>query len=200
MKTTLKNQLCFLLAVTLAMSAFAFALRLHLEQRRLAGDLIRLHVVANSDEGADQETKLRVRDAVLPVIASLTQSSADAASARAALATGIPAIRDAAERGASGEEVAVTLTEESFPRRAYDTFTLPAGRYTSLRITLGAGEGHNWWCVAFPSLCLPATAEGFEDAARTAGLDSGQILLITSDDEPVRIKFRVLDWLEALFG
>ena len=216
----MRRQFCFLLLVTLVMSAFAFALRLRLEQRRLAAGLIRLHIVAESDAEADQQTKLRVRDAVLPVIETLTKGSPDADSARAALLGGLPAIRAAAERvlsdrgaGATGDgraadpreetappAVRVMLTEESFPRREYDTFSLPAGRYPALRVTLGRGEGHNWWCVAFPALCLPATVEDFAETAQEAGLDGGQIRLLTSDDETVRIKFRILDWIESLFG
>ena len=223
MKPVLKKQILLLLLITTLISALAFGMRLHLEQRRLAAELIRLHIVANSDSEADQRTKLRLRDAVLPLVSELTGACPDAASARAALEAGLPALRAAAEaalgsaaagpdvsartgRGAASASgcgsipIAVSLTEELFPRRIYDSFSLPAGRYTALRITLGAGEGRNWWCVAFPALCLPAAAEDFETAALDAGLDRGQIRLLTSDEEPVRIKFRILDWLEAIFG
>ena len=67
----------------------------------------------------------------------------------------------------------VTLTAEEFPTRIYDTFTLPAGIYDSLRITIGSGEGHNWWCVVFPSLCVPAATEGVADTAASAGFSDG---------------------------
>ena len=208
MKTGWKNRILFLLFVTLLMSAIALGLRLRLEQRRLAAELIRLHVVANSDTPADQQTKLRVRDRVLPVIAGLTDGCRDAASARRALEAGIPEIRAAASEAldhpaaggaGTGRSVTVTLAEEAFPRRDYETFSLPAGRYTALRIRLGEGQGHNWWCVAFPALCLPAAAE-FEETARSAGLDEDQIRLLTGSEPSVQVKFRLLDWLEALFG
>ena len=210
MKTGWKNRILFLLFVTLLMSALALGLRLRLEQRRLAAELIRLHVVANSDTPADQQTKLLIRDRVLPVIAGLTDGCRDAASARRALEAGIPEIRAAASEaldacsvdgtaGEAGDPVTVTLTEEAFPRRDYETFSLPAGRYTALRIRLGEGQGHNWWCVAFPALCLPAAAE-FEETARSAGLDEDQIRLLTGSEPSVQVKFRLLDWLGALFG
>jgi stage II sporulation protein R len=67
-------------------------------------------------------------------------------------------------------------------------------------VTVGAGSGHNWWCVAFPALCLPATTEGLADAAKTAGLTGDEVDLITGDSAPVRLRFRALDWLAELFG
>ena len=96
------------------------------------------------------------------------------------------------------------LAEETFPRRDYDCFSLPAGTYRALRVTLGAGEGHNWWCVAFPALCLPAAepeaaAAAFGEAAVAAGLSEGEIDLMRADTENVRFKFRILDWISFLF-
>ena len=198
-----KRILCLALAASLICAA-ALGLRLSLEQRRLAAGMIRLHVVANSDTPEDQRVKLQVRDAVLPVIGALTAKAKDAPAAAAALRQGSGEIAAAARAALAaegcGDPVRVSLERERFPRRDYDTFSLPAGPYTALRVTLGKGEGHNWWCVAFPALCLPATAEGFEDVAAAAGLDDGQITLVTSDDETVRVKFRILEWIEAIFG
>ena len=72
------------------------------------------------------------------------------------------------EAGFSDRSVAV-FCKEAFDTRVYDTFTLPAGVYETLRITIGNGEGKNWWCVVFPGLCLPTSAEGFEETASCAG-------------------------------
>jgi len=175
------------------------------QQKTLSSRLIRLHVVAASDDPADQARKLAVRDALLPEIAALTEDCADADAAAAALEEGLPALRETAFAAlGTGEPVDATLTDERFPRRDYDTFSLPAGRYRALRVTLGAGAGHNWWCVAFPALCLPAgTAEmeeGFAETANEAGLSAEEIELVSSDSEHVQFKFRLLDWLAALFG
>lgn len=198
------RKICLLGVVVSLICSTAFGLRLRLEQRELADGLIRLHVVASSDSTEDQQRKLRVRDAVLPVIARLTEGCGSAEEARLRLEAGLPAIRAAAARqlAAEGrdEPVSVRLTAERFPRRDYDTFSLPSGTYETLRVTLGAGAGHNWWCVAFPALCLPATTEEFVETASSAGMTQEQVRLVTRDTERVRLKFRLLEWFTDLFG
>jgi stage II sporulation protein R len=195
-----------LMLLTLVICAEALTLRVYLEQEDLASRLIRLHVVAASDAPEDQARKLTVRDALLPELEALTADCADAEAAAAAIESGLSALAETAARTlGTGETAAASLTWESFPRRDYGSFSLPAGTYRALRIILGAGEGRNWWCVAFPALCLPAAepdeaAAAFEEAAAAAGLTDGQIELMTADTETVRFKFRLLDWLGAVFG
>ena len=163
------------------------------EQQRLADKLIRLHVVANSDSERDQQVKLLVRDAVLAVTEELDKED---------LQRALPAVRQAAETCLAelGEEkaVRVTLGHERFPTRLYESFALPAGTYQTLRVTIGAGEGHNWWCVAFPSICMRATMAELEDAAVSAGFTDGEIRLITADSGPYVWKFKTLELLERL--
>lgn len=208
------GKLVSLTLATLLVVSAALTLRVQMEQARLADRLIRLHVVASSDAPADQARKLRVRDALLPEIAALTANCADATAAEAALRSALPRLRQTAFAAlGTGETVRASLADEVFPRRDYPTFALPAGTYRALRIVLGAGEGRNWWCVAFPSLCLPATAEleeligptdghldDFCETAQAVGLCDDQIALMTSDSANVRFKFRVLDWLSELFA
>lgn len=191
----------FLLAcLTLFLCVEALTLRVSMEQAGLASRLIRLHVVAASDDPADQARKLQVRDALLPQIAELTAGCPDAKSAASALKDGMPALRELAARTlGTGETVTATLAREPFPRRDYETFSLPAGTYRTLRVTLGAGKGHNWWCVAFPALCLPATTDGFQEAAIQAGLSENEIALAAADTQAVQFKFKLLDWLAAIF-
>ena len=118
--------------------------------------LIRLHVVANSDSEADQAQKLRVRDAVLAAAEPLLAGVDNAAAARQTLQAHLPQLEQAAidVLEGSGYTAAVTLRREAFPLREYDSFTLPAGEYEALRVTIGAGEGHNWWCMLYPNLCF----------------------------------------------
>ena len=133
------------------------------EQQRLSAKLIRLHVVANSDSAHDQAVKLEVRDAVSAAAKALLDGAEDP---RAALAGRLDAVADAAAARLRelGEDLPVTvrLGKERFPTREYDTFSLPAGVYESLRVTIGAGKGHNWWCVVFPSLCLTSSMDELE--------------------------------------
>ena len=195
----MKKRIAALAAATALVCAAAFLLQTALEQRALAEKIIRLHVVAASDTVEDQAVKLRVRDSLLPVIAQATADCGSAAEAEQALRAAIPALTEAARAAAPGEEISVTLAEEDFPRRLYDTFSLPAGRYTALRVTLGPGQGHNWWCVAFPALCLPATGEETEQTAVSAGFGREDRELMRDDSPRVELKFRCLEWLRSVF-
>ena len=180
------KRFCILTASCLIFCFMALTWQVMQQQKTLSSRMIRLHVVAASDAPADQARKLAVRDALLPEIAALTAGCADAEAAAKALEAGLPALRKTAFWALdTGEPVNATLTEEPFPRRQYDTFSLPAGSYRALRVTLGAGAGHNWWCVAFPALCLPAMTDmeeaQFQESALQAGMTPKEIELVRSD-------------------
>lgn len=167
-------------------------------QRALADGLIRLHVIAADDSESEQALKLRVRDAVLAFLEPRLDGAADAADAAETVRASLEEIRLAAESASEGRSVAVTLGQERYPLRQYEGFALPAGRYCSLRVTLGAGEGHNWWCVVFPPLCLRSAA----DSAVRSVMNVDDLHLIEQDDG-YEIRFRVLElwgelqqWLE----
>lgn len=125
-------------------------------QASIAAGVLRLHVIAVSDAQEEQALKLRVRDAVLEELRPLLQDAADAGEARAIAAANLPSLAAAAEAASEGRPVTVSLGRERYPLREYGAFRLPAGMYESLRVTLGEGKGHNWWCVIFPTLCLEA--------------------------------------------
>ena len=168
------------------------------DRQRLNEELIRLHVVANSDSRVDQEVKLQVRDAVIQSLEADLEALADVEQAKAYLTENLPKIQAVAnetleEAGFSGEAV-VSLCKEAFDTRYYDTFTLPAGVYEALRITIGEGKGHNWWCVVFPTLCVPATTEGFEDTAAGAGFPDSLTGALTGEEE-YEVRFYLLDVL-----
>ena len=169
------------------------------EQQTLAGKLIRLHVVANSDSKEDQLLKLQVRDAVLAVTASVDAQSGDP---EEHLKQMLPRIKQAAEeclrRQGSSDPVGVSFGDEIFPTRYYENFALPAGVYRSLRVTIGEGQGHNWWCVVFPSICFRATAAELEEAAQVAGLTEGEIRLMTEDLDGYTLKFKSLELLQKI--
>ena len=163
------------LGICLLLAAVVWTWGLIRDRRYLNQELIRLHVVANSDSKRDQDIKLQVRDAI---IASLYQGMAQIGDVRAAedyLRENLPKIESAAnealEAAGVDSRAVVTLCRETFDIRKYDTFTLPAGVYKSLRVVIGEGQGKNWWCVAFPTLCMSATSEEFEAAAQTAGME-----------------------------
>lgn len=193
-----KRMTCILLLIFFVLMA-ASATLVQAEQQRLSAKLIRLHVVANSDSAHDQAVKLEVRDAVIAAAKALLDGTDNP---RAALAGHLDEIAEAAEARlrtlGEAHPVTVRLGKERFPTREYDTFALPAGVYESLRVTIGAGEGHNWWCVVFPSLCLTSSMDELELAAQTAGFSDEEIRLITGEESGFVLKFRVLELLQKL--
>ena len=157
-------------------------------QARLAGQLVRLHVIAASDSAADQAEKLAVRDAVLRCLTPKLRHAQSADEARQIILRAEPLIRRAAA-GAAKQPVRTDFGTEHYPTRDYGAFALPAGNYLSLRVMLGAGEGKNWWCVVFPPLC---TQEALSpDAAET--LSRQDRALITRADGEYEIRFRILE-------
>ncbi|MDR2421039.1 MAG: stage II sporulation protein R [Oscillospiraceae bacterium] len=178
------------------LAALMFGSSVSREQAELSGKLIRLHVVANSDSERDQALKLRVRDAVLSSLSGHLSGVRDAGEARGVIYGQLAAAEDAALREirASGLSCGVkaSLREEDFPTREYDTFSLPAGRYTALRVEIGEGLGRNWWCVVFPPLCAP-------DAVETVAaiLDEGEISLITEREGAVA-RFKCMELISKI--
>lgn len=128
----------------------------------LRKNILRLHIIANSDSASDQSVKLAVRDAVLEHTSGIFEDGTDIEAAQGAVSKAIPELEGCAdgillENGFSYCAEAY-LGSSYFETREYDGFTLPAGTYRSLIIKLGKGEGKNWWCVIFPAVCVPAAA------------------------------------------
>ncbi|MCL2562611.1 MAG: stage II sporulation protein R [Oscillospiraceae bacterium] len=174
-------------------------------QTELAEQLIRLHVVAHSDEVADQDLKLRVRDSVQAVTEPLLVGATNRAEAEAELTAHLPLIRAAAAEAVAdwggNYPVQAAFVWERHPARAYESFTLPAGRYYALRVEIGAAAGQNWWCVVFPPLCLEAA--GGSESLEAMGLSEDEVALIAGGDRGHTVRFRVLevvDGVRAWFG
>ena len=176
------------------------------EKAQLRENIVRLHVIANSDSAEDQAQKLRVRDAVLNYLTPQLEGVTSAEDAKLCIVKSIPQLQGIVTQQLAGEgsnlSVRVSLTETYFDTRYYDTFALPAGIYSSLRIELGEAAGKNWWCVAFPSLCLPAAGQTFHDVAAGAGFSDNLSDTLTQKNK-YEIRFFVLDFLgrfEKFFG
>ncbi len=146
-------------------------------------DYIRLHVLAEDDGEAAQALKLEVRDACLTATRALLADCATPDEAWATLNDNLALVTLAARLRALACGYGGDLTAETgvfdFPDRRYGAIDVPAGQYRALRVVIGAGEGRNWWCVLYPSLCL----EG--DSA---------------PGEPVRFHSTILNWLRDLLG
>lgn len=172
-------------------------------QDRLAGQVLRLHVIANSDSQEDQALKLLVRDAVLEAAEAMIPRGTDLAETEAALSRGLEELaRTAAEvvaREGYRYPVSVSLETDWFPTKEYDGFSLPAGSYRALRVVLGEGDGRNWWCVVFPPLCLSSVTE-VADTALAAGLGEEDVRLITGESGGYVVKFKCIELWEEFQG
>ncbi|MBD5085343.1 MAG: stage II sporulation protein R [Clostridiales bacterium] len=170
----------------------------------LADRVLRLHVIANSDSDSDQARKLLVRDAVLAEAAQILEGVSDRRDAEAALAPHLDELAqagaDALARTGTPDSVTVTLADQWFPTKEYDGFSLPAGQYRALRVTIGEGKGQNWWCVVFPPLCLASVSERSVESAAEGVLSEDQVALITGQDGGYVLKFRLIEWWQELTG
>lgn len=168
----------------------------------LAGQVLRLHVIANSDSQEDQALKLLVRDTVLAQAAPLLKDASNQSEAEQALAPHLDELARAGEAALAAEgctsTVTASLADHWFPTKEYDGFSLPAGQYRALRVTIGEGAGRNWWCVVFPPLCLGSVTEESVETAAEGVLSDGQVALITGQDGGYVLKFRLIEWWEEL--
>lgn len=177
------------LCVSLCVGTWAQA-----KQSAISGSLVRLHVLAVSDDEKEQSIKLDVRDAVLEYISPCLDGAQSSEDAKRIINENLGGIKRAAESAAQGRNVTVTLSEEYYPTREYEGFSLPAGRYDSLRVILGNGEGHNWWCVVFPPLCVSAAEQ--QEALDAMSDDTRGIV---AESDGYQIKFRIVElWNEFL--
>ena len=156
--------------------------------RDLYDNMLRLHVIAASDSDADQRLKLLVRDTLLQEGAQIFDGSADVQTAKDKLAPHFADLERAAERtlreNGCDDRVRITLETSYFDTRTYGELTVPAGVYEAVCVRIGKAAGHNWWCVMYPPLCLPAATKT-TDAVFSA---DGRAVLGSSPKYDVRFK------------
>lgn len=166
----------------------------------ISDEVFRLHILANSDSEADQALKLQVRDAVLQYTDDLYGQAPTKEDAERLTATHLASIAAAAAQAVRANgyaySVRAELTRMPFATRTYRNYTLPSGTYDALRITLGKGEGHNWWCVMFPSLCVNTDAEGDRKTRERLGENGYQLIT----EEKQEYKFFIVELFEQLRG
>lgn len=168
------------------------------ECSQIREDVLRLHILANSDSEEDQALKLKVRDRVLLEMGDVFETPETLEDAKAAASKHLDEICEIAQQEVydNGYDYPVhaELVNMYFTTREYETFTLPAGMYDAVRITIGAAEGKNWWCVLYPPLCLPAAQP--EETLEQA-LDEEETDLVTRNPQ-YEVRFAVVEWFENL--
>ena len=159
-------------------------------------DVLRLHVIANSDSEEDQNIKLLVRDRLLEVGASCFENAANRQQAVKRVQQSNEVLTNAANRVLRNHGMdytaTVTVKEEYFETRTYEGITLPAGRYLAVCAVLGEGDGKNWWCVMFPPLCLPAVTATEEEYAL---FDEENGIVLAAEDG-YEIRFKIVELFE----
>lgn len=159
-------------------------------------NVVRLHILADSDCDADQRVKLLVRDALLESGAEIFSGTASADNASKSLEKEKAKLIEVAEtvlrENGFDYGVTINLEREYYATRTYENYTLPAGEYLSLKVVLGKGEGHNWWCVMFPPLCLPA-ASASADIDAILGADGAKLI---QSNPKYEMRFKIVEVFE----
>ena len=163
-------------------------------QQQIATQVLRFHIRANSDTVADQQKKLRIKQSLLEWLTPILSENTSKSETIQCIRKNLPDIRKEATRMAAPEPVTVTLQKEWFPEKTYGTCTFPEGIYDALRVDIGQAQGHNWWCVLYPSLCFAdalepsMTEEGEEKLQQVLDEDAYDLLL---HPQKLKIRFRL---------
>ena len=196
MKRTVKIA-TYLLIITLLISVMPTDAEANIYE-----DTIRLHILANSDSGQDQELKIAVRDGVLNEFGDRLRLAGSFDAAEELCKRLIPEIEGYAEgiikEAGFDYEVNIKLGQEWYETRDYGGFSLPCGYYTSLRILIGEGKGQNWWCVMYPPLCTELASE--KSPADDGLIDYTKEEMILISGGKYNIKFKILEDLSRVFA
>lgn len=175
----------------------------------LSQNLVRLHVIANSDSKEDQALKLKVRDAIIVYMKDKLAASQNISDTKAIISENLKNIEELSTRVVKENKytygVKAMLGNYDFPTKTYGDIALPAGEYQALRVVIGEGEGANWWCVLFPPLCFIDATHGTipesvkQDLKNTLTAEEYNIITTTenSEDIPIKVKFKVVEFLQG---
>ncbi|MCL1824005.1 MAG: stage II sporulation protein R [Oscillospiraceae bacterium] len=161
------------------------------------GQVLRLHILANSDSAEDQRLKYELRDFLIEDMERYFSYTENLEQAKKVAEENLPEIEKSAKKFITEQgyefDVQISLEQIYFTTRVYENITMPAGNYDALRVTIGAGEGQNWWCVIFPPLCLPAASKKGEPyfSAETSKL-------IENGGKKTEVRFKVYELFKGL--
>ena len=195
----------WILTLTVCLLIMAIGLLPVHGEAEIYDNVLRLHVLANSDSEADQALKLAVRDAILATGHGVFDNVDSRTEAEAILKENLACFEEAASRTIAeagySYPVRFELGEEEYPARTYGSLCFPSGNYLSLRVIIGEGEGQNWWCVLYPPLCLSAASAEMreEEAFISVGFTGDQYRVITESKTPTyRARFKMLEVFEKM--
>jgi stage II sporulation protein R len=164
----------------------------------ISDEVFRLHILANSDTDQDQSLKFKVRDRVLLYTQDLFEKAQTKQEAESLITSNLQEIANVAYQEVLDNGYSYTVKAEIvnmyFTTRYYENYTLPSGMYDALRITIGKGEGHNWWCVMYPSICISST-QSQDDKAKEVFTDEQYDIV---KNEQYEYKFKVVELFEKI--
>jgi len=166
-------------------------------------NLIRLHVIANSDAPYDQKVKLLVRDEVIKFMAPYFKDAQTVEEARKTVLEQLPEIKKAADAclASLGQDyqAKAELGSFNFPAKAYGDFVLPSGRYEAVRVVLGEGKGRNWWCVLYPPLCFIDISSTLAVNVRDLPEGGDGVRQVNAQPVHVEVRFKLLEEVQDFF-
>ena len=176
-------------------------------QTGIAEDIIRFHVIANSDSTEDQELKLTVKDTLVRYLSPFLSNTDTIEEARTIMVAHMTLLQEVAEatikKYGYNYPVKVSLENCYFPMKVYGDYTFPPGTYEALRVQIGEAQGKNWWCVMFPPLCFVDETYSIVDEESGKKLKTllteEEYNTLVSKKTPIKIKFKLLDALKGLF-
>lgn len=169
-------------------------------------ELIRFHVIANSDSKEDQELKLKVRDEVIKHLEPLLKNSKSIEESRKIIKQNNKKVINIAKKVVKDNgysyNVQTELSRENFPEKVYGKIVLPQGEYEAYRILIGNASGQNWWCVMFPPLCFVDVTKGsvaYNETERMMDEVSKVKETQENTDEEYELKFKIVEVLKDAF-
>ena len=186
-----KSSLIFALIFSIFLSSFSAFAR---DCEEIRQNTLRLHVLAASDSEEDQNLKLMARDKILEESGELFLSAKSSEEckkiAEENMERFLSLARNVIEENGYDYKASGEVVEMFFSNRTYDDVTLPAGRYTALRIIIGEGKGKNWWCVLFPPLCIPSCTKTEESTELLSP--------VTGGDAEIQVKLWIVEVFERI--
>lgn len=191
-----KNRLFAAVAFALIFSILMSLACFEASCEQVRDNVLRLHILANSDSAADQAVKYKVRDALLDEFGDLFEGANSLEEAQAAAEKNIDCLQNIAQATVKSEgynyPVKVEVAPSDFGTRKYDDLTLPAGEYMAVRVLLGDAQGQNWWCVCFPNICIGSAAQKDADSFKGNGKQ------IVTKGQKYKVKFKIVEIYEQI--
>lgn len=181
-------------------------------QKGIANEVIRLHVLANSDEDYDQQLKIKVKDGIVKMLENELHNSMSKDETRIVLLQNLDRIEEKAkeiiEENGYDYEVNAKITFTHFPTKQYGDVVLPAGEYEALKVEIGEAKGQNWWCVMFPPLCfvdasVKEVPQEEKNKLKSVLTDTEYDIVTKAKSEkdiPVKVKFKIVEMWQNKFS